>query len=99
MKLYKRIKEQLNLEKQLGEVVYRTEHNDIEEILRAKNKPYRTYQDIAYNIKALAKDDVKEHILNELQDAIKIGEITVSTDLRRLCLIYDLWFNAQGDNV
>lgn len=92
-KLFKRVEEYSDLEEQLSKIGLNVKYNSLEDILKNEDKPYRIYKIIAYNIRVLDLGDVKSYILERLQEHIDNGEITVHTELRRLCLIYDLQKN------
>lgn len=95
-KLRERIKKQAILRVQYEALTCKETFESIEDILKEKYPKYREQSLIAYNIDKIDKEKVKDYILSELNDLKAKGEITVSTHLKRLALIYDLKVNAKN---
>lgn len=89
-KLRKRIKKQAILRVQNEALPCKEVFKTIEDILKEKYPKYREQSLIAYNIDIIGTEKVRNYLLNELNDLKTKGEITASTQLKRLALIYDL---------
>lgn len=71
--------------------------SDFEKIINKETKELNIYDTISHNIKRLNLDEVKKYLICVLTDLKKKDEIKLSTQLRRLLLIYDIVKN-KGSN-
>lgn len=89
----------INSKKTVGSInmssVVLKETYTIAEILSVTDKKSKIHETISYNIKRIYKNDVKDYILQELQEIKKSGNYRLKTELRRLMLIYDLQHNYK----
>jgi len=84
------------LEKEMNDIPYKKKYEDFEAILKEnQSNDSKIYQYIAYNIDNLNLEKIKRYILEKLNEIKQQGEIKVGTQLRRLCLIYDLYKNGE----
>ncbi|WP_204189048.1 SIR2 family protein [Mammaliicoccus sciuri] len=68
----------------------------IEGLVNMGNKKAKIYETIAYHIKELNLGDVKNFLIEELNELREKGEIQLTTELRRLLLIYDIIKYKEG---
>ncbi|OEH86072.1 hypothetical protein BHU72_14680 [Desulfuribacillus stibiiarsenatis] len=68
----------------------------VEEICKMDSKRNKIYATISYHIKDLELETVKRFLIANLADLKDKGEISISTELRRLLLLYDILVNAKG---
>lgn len=68
----------------------------IEGLVNMGNKKAKIYETIAYHIKELNLVDVKKFLIEELNELREKGEIQLTTELRRLLLIYDIIKYKEG---
>jgi len=94
-KLKDRLSNQGILDSQIDQVPYKQTYDSMDELFEKETKIEKVNQAIAYNIRKMDLERVKTHILSQLQKLMDNREITVETQLRRLCLIYDLTKNEQ----
>lgn len=73
------------------------ESNSIEEITNLDSKKENIYETLSYNIKNLKLEDLKSFLVEALRDLKEKGEIKISTQLRRLLLLYDILKNKEGN--
>lgn len=72
--------------------------SDLDSIISHSSiKKTKIYATIAYNIKQLPLDEVKNYIINELEEIKEKGEINMDSELRRLILMYDIIKNKRGN--
>lgn len=71
--------------------------NNLGEITSLSEKKAKIYETISYNIKRLDLEEVKEFLIHELSELKVRGEIVLSTELRRLLLLYDIIRNKEGN--
>ncbi|WP_339063543.1 SIR2 family protein [Tepidibacillus marianensis] len=62
----------------------------IEEINKLDNKKTKVYETLSYHIKEFNLDHLRDYLIKELEDLKEKGEIKISTELRRLLLLYDI---------
>lgn len=60
-------------------------------------KKVKIYATLAYNLKNLPLNEVKDYIIEELKDLKEKGEINMGTELRQLILMYDILKNKGGN--
>lgn len=92
-KLLNRLAQHSNLDNLINSVPYKKAFNNLDEIISAKELTYREYSYINYNAKKIPLDVLKSYLLKELGEYMEEGAISLPTEFRRLCLIYDLCKN------
>ncbi|MEB2277410.1 SIR2 family protein [Bacillus sp. ILBB4] len=76
---------------------YRIEATTIEEIKSMDFTQEKIYAVIAYNMDVIDLSSVEEYIKGQVAELKENGELTISTELRRLMLIYDLKKNKKQE--
>ncbi|HCT0460600.1 TPA: hypothetical protein LQO36_002353, partial [Staphylococcus pseudintermedius] len=64
-------------------------------LIKAGYKKAKIYETISYNIRELSINEVKEFLVDELKELKEDGEIQLTTELRRLLLLYDILKNKE----
>lgn len=77
--------------------VWRKDCNNINEIISLPTKLDNIYETLSYNILKLDLDDLKEYLIKQLELLKEKGEIKISTQLRRLLLLYDILKYKRGN--
>ncbi|MEH6969463.1 SIR2 family protein [Bacillus velezensis] len=77
--------------------VLRQNCNNLKEITELKTKEVNIYETLSYNIRRLNLEELKSYLINALTELKGKGEIKLSTQLRRLLLLYDIVKN-KGNN-
>lgn len=88
-KLRKRLATYSDLSSQTNALQFKETYNSLGEIKSQHFKEYHEHIVVSYNIDMLGLEVVKDYLIQELKKVKDKGEITVSTQLRRLALIYD----------
>lgn len=88
-KLRKRLETYSDLSSQTNALQFKETYNSLDEIKSQHFKEYHEHIVVAYNINMLGLEVVKDYLIQELKKVKEKGEITVSTQLRRLAFIYD----------
>lgn len=73
---------------------YQIKANSLQEILKEKHKADKEYDIIAYNAPRLDKEELRKYIKDKISKAKKDGVRSISSQLRRLLLIYDFIENG-----
>ncbi|ANB56474.1 SIR2-like domain protein [Anoxybacillus sp. B7M1] len=76
---------------------YQIKFDDLESILKEDYPLERQYGIIAYNIDNLNLNDVELYVKKAVEKLKENGEIRISTELRRLILLYDLKKNKRDN--
>jgi SIR2-like domain len=84
-------------EKRMINKWYQIKYNTLEDILNENYPQERKYGIIAYNIDNLNFTDVENYIKEEVQKLKENGEARISSELRRLILLYDLKKNKRDN--
>ncbi|MGM0903044.1 MAG: SIR2 family protein [Bacillota bacterium] len=71
--------------------------NSVEEIISKNSKKVNIYETLSFNIRRLNLDELKSYLVRELEVLSDKGEIKMSTQLRRLLLLYDIRKNKRGN--
>ncbi|MEK4846106.1 SIR2 family protein [Bacillus sp. FSL W8-0183] len=71
--------------------------NDLNKIIKLKTKDDNIYETLSFNIKELKLEELKTYLIRVLTDLKQKGEIKLTTQLRRLLLLYDIIKN-KGNN-
>ncbi|MGG5776819.1 SIR2 family protein [Bacillus subtilis] len=87
----------LHYDKIIDSPVLRQKYNDLKEITELKTKDVNIYETISFNIRRLNLEELKTYLINVLTDLKQKGEIKLSTQFRRLLLLYDIVKN-KGNN-
>ncbi len=98
-KLRNRIEKLTNFNTQCNSInkssVFQIDSINLKEISEASQKKSKIYETISFNIKSLNQDEVKKYLIGELEELKSRGEIKLSTEFRRLLLIYDIYNNKE----
>lgn|GEM_PF-2749075 len=69
----------------------------LNEIIELKDlKKAKVYETLSFNIQSLNLDELKRFLIDDLEELKEKGEIKLSTELRRLLLLYDILKNTKG---
>lgn len=68
---------------------------DVKSIISECDQKRKLYNTLSYYIRKLNLEDVKEYILNELNDLKKNKSNIISSELRKLMLLYDILKNKK----
>jgi hypothetical protein len=71
--------------------------NSIDEIVQKKSRKTNIYETLSYNIKRLDLKELRNYLVSELEELKHKGEIKLSTQLRRLLLLYDILVNKRDN--
>ncbi|MHC8667939.1 SIR2 family protein [Bacillus cereus] len=101
-KLKQKIKEASKFEKHyktiVNSAVIKIDDTSVHNITHQDAKKGKVYETLSYHIKGLKLEELKEFLISELQDLKEKGEIKISTELRRLVLLYDILVYGKKDN-
>lgn len=77
--------------------VFKPTNIDVSSIIISNMKRAKVFETLSYYITQLDVNELKEFLVSELEDLETKGEIRMSTELRRLILLYDIIKN-KGSN-
>ncbi|EGQ0392511.1 hypothetical protein G5I88_002512 [Staphylococcus pseudintermedius] len=75
--------------------VIKNSNLSLTKLIKAGYKKAKIYETISYNIRELSINEVKEFLVDELKELKEDGEIQLTTELRRLLLLYDILKNKE----
>jgi hypothetical protein len=82
----------------VGSSVFNRRATSVHEIISVKGmKKAKIYETLSYNIKKLNLEELRKFLIKELEELKEKGEIKLSTELRRLLLLYDILKNKKGN--
>jgi hypothetical protein len=70
---------------------------NVASIININEKKAKIYETLSFNIRKLNLEEIKEFLVSELEELKEKGEIKLSTEIRRLLLIYDIVKNKRGN--
>lgn len=68
-----------------------------EELVKSGSKKAKIYETVSYNINSLNLKDVRKFLIKELKELREKGGIKLTTELRRLLLLYDIIKYKEGN--
>ncbi|MEH7463884.1 SIR2 family protein [Bacillus thuringiensis] len=78
--------------------VVRVGEINVDKIINKDVKKVKIYETLSFHIRELDLSELKIYLISELQELKEKGEIKMSTEFRRLILLYDILVYGKRDN-